>query len=116
MQHHRVAPLQYLRVCNSGVGHVGVNPTATHPPRPSTRTSSYCLIVADVIVTKGEVVHAALHIRYCQPCILDIVRSCMSTVLHCTAQRSTALHCTVFCTAHMMCVNPQQSSNLLQAI
>ena len=60
MQHHRVAPLQNLRVCDSGVGHVGVDPTPTLPPWPGPRTPRNCLIVCDVVVTKGEVVHATL--------------------------------------------------------
>ncbi len=63
MQHHRVAPLQNLRVCDSGVGHVGVDPTATHPAGPSPCPSSDGFVVSDVGVTEGEIVHAALQIE-----------------------------------------------------
>ena len=60
MQHHRVAPLQNFRVCDPGVGHVGVDPTPTLPPWPSPRTPRNRLIVCDVVITEGEIVHATL--------------------------------------------------------
>lgn len=60
MQHYRVAPLQNLGVCDPGVGHVGVNPTPTLPPRPSPGPPSNGLIVCDVVIAKSEVVHATL--------------------------------------------------------
>ena len=61
MQYNRVPPFQDFRVSDSGVGHVGVHPAATYPPRACPRPSSNGLIIGDVRVTKCEVVHAALH-------------------------------------------------------
>lgn len=60
MQHYRVTALQDFRVCDPGVGHVGMHPTAAMPAGARPRPPCYCLVVGDAGVSKGEVVHAAL--------------------------------------------------------
>ena len=61
MQHNREAPLIDLWVCDAGVGHVGVDATAPMPGGASPSASRNGLIVAQLGIAKGEVVHASLH-------------------------------------------------------
>ena len=61
MEHDREAPLIYLWVRDAGVGHVGVDATAPVPRGTSPSASGNGLIVAQLGIAKGEVVHASLH-------------------------------------------------------
>mmetsp|Transcript_19855 Transcript_19855/g.51807 ORF Transcript_19855/g.51807 Transcript_19855/m.51807 type:complete len:618 (-) Transcript_19855:431-2284(-) len=84
-QHDGVAALQDLGVRDARVGHVGVHAAAPLPRRPGARAARHRLVVAEAVVAKGGVVHAALAGGRCGERLEDNVR-------HALARQHVAAH------------------------